>query len=282
MRIALAVLLAALTAALYALATSLQTLEARQVPREAALRATLLGRLVRRPLWLAGTVAGAIGWPMQAGALALGSIAVVQPALGLGLVVLLVLGGRVLHEPIGRRELGGTAAVVAGVAVLAWAGPTATGSFTGRGEWAVGLALAAVAPAPYLLRLARRGGGLATSVAAGLAWGWTGLGTALVDAAVSHRHWLVALGWGAGVGAATWGGLLVEMTALQQWPATRAVPVAFCLEMAAPAVVAPLLTSATLPHAVGFGLGLGVACAGAVLLGTSRAVARAVSAEAAL
>jgi hypothetical protein len=168
------------------------------------------------------------------------------------------------------------------VAGLAWAGPSGTGSFTGGGEWAVGLALVVVAPAPYLLRLAGRGGGLATSVAAGLAWAWTGLGTALVDAALSHRHWLVALAWAAGVGAATWGGLLVEMTALQQWPATRAVPVAFCLEMAAPAVVAPLVTTATLPHAVGFGVGLAVACAGAIVLGTSRAVARAVSVEAAL
>src|SRR3954468_5259904 len=91
MRSALAVLLAFATATLYALATSLQALEARRTPRSTALRASLIVRLARRPLWLAGTAAGVLAWPMQAAALALGSVALVQPAQGFGLVVLLVL-----------------------------------------------------------------------------------------------------------------------------------------------------------------------------------------------
>ena len=48
--------------------------------------------------------------------------------------------------------------------------------------------------------------------------------------------------WGAGVAAATLSALLDEMTALQTWPATRAVPIAFGLEMAVPAALAPFLT----------------------------------------
>src|SRR5579871_3064227 len=105
MRTVIAVLLAFATATLYALSTSLQALEARDAPGSTALRASLLVRLVRRPRWLLGTAAGAAAWPMQAAALALGSVALVQPALGFGLIVLLTLGVLLLGEHVGRREL---------------------------------------------------------------------------------------------------------------------------------------------------------------------------------
>jgi hypothetical protein len=275
MRALLAVLLASVTASLYALATSLQALEARRAPSDEALRASLIARLVRRPRWLVGSAAGLIAWPVQAVALSIGSVALVQPALGFGLIVLLVLGVRVLHEAIGLREVGGVLAVTAAVAILGWAAPSETGSFTTTGTWAVGLALLVVAPAPYLLRAAGRAGGLPTSVAAGLGWAWVGLGTSLLDVAIADRRWVVAAAWGAAVGAASWGALLAEMTALQTWPATRAIPVAFGLEMAAPAALAPFLTHQHPPHAAAFVLALLLACAGAAVLGSSRAVARA-------
>ena len=250
MRAALAVLLAAITASLYALSTSLQALEARRTPHSAALRASLIGRLLRKPLWLAGTAAGLLAWPVQAVALSLGSVALVQPALGFGLVVLLVLGVIVLHEHVGAREVAGVLAIGGAVTVLGWAAPGQTGSFTTGGTWAVGLALVVIAPAPYLLRAVGRAGGLPTSVAAGLAWAWVGLGTALLDVSLADRRWFALVGWGIGVAVTSWGALLCETTSLQTWPATRAIPLAF-------------------------GAALVVAAAGAVLLGTSRAVARA-------
>jgi drug/metabolite transporter (DMT)-like permease len=279
MRAFLAVVVAAATSSLYALSTSLQALEARQAPEDEALRASLLARLVRRRLWLIGAAAGLVAWPLQATALTLGSVALVQPALGLGLVVLLVLGWRVLDERPGVRELAGAGAIAAAVALLAWSAPAETGSFGAEGELAIALSLALIAPAPLLLRAAHSLGGLAPSIAAGLGWGWVGLGTSFVDAALADRHLLAALAWALGVGAASWGTLISEMTSLQRWPATRAVPVAFGLEMAAPAAVAAGLTDAPLPHPTVFAVGVVVACSGAVLLGTSGAVARAVTAE---
>jgi drug/metabolite transporter (DMT)-like permease len=275
MRTFLAVVLAAVAASLYAVSTSLQALVARHAPKSEALSANLIKRLVRHPLWLAGTAAGLLAWPLQAVALSLGSVTLVQPALGFGLVVLLVLGVRVLHETIGARELAGVLAISAGVAVLGWAGPSQTGSFTTAGAWVTGVALVVVAPTPYVLRRLGRAGGLPTSVAAGLGWACLGLGTALLDAAIADRNLLAAVGWAAACGAATWGALLAEMTSLQMWAATRAIPVAFGLEMAVPAALAPFLTQRHPPHPVAFGLGLALACAGAVALGTSRAVARA-------
>ncbi len=233
---------------------------------------------MRRRVWLIGAAAGVVGWALQAVALALASLSLVQPALGLGLIVLLALGSRMLGEGVGAREVGGSVAIAGSIAVLGWAAPSQTGVFTSGGTWATAVALPVVALLPYALRGLRRAGGLATSVAAGLGWAWVGLGTALVDVSVADGRVLVALGWGAGVAIASWSALLSEMTALQAWPATRAIPVSFGLEMAAPAAAAPFLTHDGFGplHGVPFVVALAVACAGAVALGGSRSVASAV------
>lgn len=270
-----AILLGGLTSSLYALSTSLQALEARRSSTDTALRASLLESLVRRPLWLAGTAAGLIAWPLQALALSFASVAVVQPALGLGLVVLLVLGVRLLHERIGIREVAAAIGIAAAIAALGWAAPPESASFTRDGQVVVAALLGLAAAAPYALRALGHAGGLATSISAGLAWAAVGLATVLIDSSIADRHWLSGLAWGAGVAAAGWSGLLSEMTALQTWPATRSIPVVFGLEMSLPAALAPILTLARPAHLVTFAAALAVAVAGAALLGSSRAVAHA-------
>jgi drug/metabolite transporter (DMT)-like permease len=272
----IAILLAGATSSLYALSTSLQALEARREPASDSLRASLLQKLVRRPLWLAGTAAGIVAWPLQAVALALASVAIVQPALGLGLIVLLVLGVRVLHERVGLREIAGAVTIAAAIAAIGWAAPAHTPGFTHGGEVAAVVALVIAAAAPYGLRTLGHAGGLATSILAGFGWAAVGLATALIDAAIADRHWLVALAWGAGVAAASWSSLLAEMTALQTWPATRSIPVVFGIEMVLPAALLPLLAHTRPGHMLVFGAALVVACAGAAVLGSSRAVAHAV------
>ncbi len=125
------------------------------------------------------------------------------------------------------------------------------------------------------MRWAGRADGLSTSLAAGIGWAWVGLGTALLDDAIGARDWVAFLFWGAGVAAATFSTVLDEMTAFQTWPATRAVPIAFGLEMLLPAALAPLVTHESSPHPVAFVAALVVAGAGVVLLGGSKAVGRA-------
>jgi len=267
----LAVLLAALASSLYALSTSLQALEAREAPLHASLRSSLLTRLARRPVWLAGAAAGLAAWGLQAAALALASVALVQPALGLGLVVLLVLGARLLGEVVGLREVAGALAIGAGVALLAWSAPPAS-DFTSGGTWAIGVAFVVVAALPQLLRLGGRAGGLETSVSAGLGWAWVGLGTALVDAALADGRLLAAAVWAAAVGVASWATLVSEMTALQRWPATRSVPIAFGLEMVLPAAAAPFLATGDPRHGAVFAAALALAAGGAVVLGANSAV----------
>src|SRR4051812_34316041 len=137
MRVFVAIVLGAVTSVMYALSTSLQALEARRTAAQEALRASLLETLVRRRLWVLGTVCGLVAWPLQAIALSLASVAIVQPALGLGLIVLLALGAHLLHERIGVREIAGAAAITGAIAVLGWAAPPETGSFTSGGQVAV-------------------------------------------------------------------------------------------------------------------------------------------------
>lgn len=275
MNIFFAILLAGVTSSLYALSTSLQALEARREPTTDSLRASLLKKLVRRPLWLAGTAAGLVAWPLQAVALALASVAIVQPAFGLGLIVLLVLGVRLLHERIGLREIGGAVLIAGAIAVIGWAAPSHTAGFTRGGEVAVVAALAIAAAVPYALRVLGHAGGLGTSITAGFGWAAVGLATALIDEELADRHWILALLWAAGVAVSSWSSLLAEMTALQTWPATRSIPVVFGIEMVLPAAVLPLLTHTRPGHVVSFGVALAVACIGAAILGSSRAVARA-------
>src|SRR3954471_889134 len=160
MRVFVAILLGGLTSAMYALSTSLQALEARETSAQEALRASLLETLVRRRLWVLGTVCGLVAWPLQAIALSLASVSIVQPALGLGLIVLLVLGVRVLHERVGRREIGGAVMIAVAIAVIGWAAPAHTPAFTRAGEIGVVALLALAAAAPHGLRVLGRPGGL--------------------------------------------------------------------------------------------------------------------------
>lgn len=279
MRAVAAIVLAVAAASMFALSTSLQALEARTTPLESGFRFGLLRRLASRRRWLAGSAVGVAAWPLQAGALALGSVELVQPALGFGLVVLLALAVWMLGEHVGGRETAGVAAIAGAVGVLGWAAPSGTGRFSTAGEAGVGAWVALALAAPYVLRAIRSRGGLLTSIAAGLGWAAVGLATALVDDSLAGRRWVHALLWAIAVGAATWGALLAEMTSLQRWPASRAVPVSFALEMGAPAAAAPALAAAGGSFALGgvpFGLALAVACAGAALLGGSGPVSRAV------
>lgn len=89
-----AALLALVAAFLFAMASVLQQRAASTVPDEDALRATLITRLLKQPLWLAGFGLDALGYFVQAIALAFGTLIVVQPLLVTMLLFALPLGAR--------------------------------------------------------------------------------------------------------------------------------------------------------------------------------------------
>lgn len=208
-----------------------------------ALRLSLAGRLLRRPRWLAGTALGVLGWPLQAAALALAPLTVVQPALAFGLVVLLLMGARVLHERVGVREACAVAAIAGGVALLAVAAPDHSTRHASTAAMSIALIILALpAVLPYAMRRWRTPGGVEAAIAAGAGFAWSGLSTKFAVDAASAGAWVHALIWAAVTGAASGLAMLSEMTALQRRPATQTAPLVFVVQVCVPVLAAPLLT----------------------------------------
>ena len=233
---------AALAAAtLYSVGVSLQAIEAREAPAE-PLSPSLLRCLVTRRRWLGGTACVAVAWGMQAIALLLAPLTVVQPALAVSVVVLLVIGMRVYDESVGEREVVGAVAIVVGVTGLALVSPGRSEAHAEAATLAVGMTvLAAVALAPYALRTSRRRLGALVVVSAGLAYAWTGFSTKFLADGMSTGAWHVALLWLAATAAAALVGLLSEMTALQTRSAIRVFPVVLVVQIVVAVLLAPLL-----------------------------------------
>jgi drug/metabolite transporter (DMT)-like permease len=238
--------LAFTTAVLYAAAVGLQALEAREAPEEQHLRLALLRRLVTKPRWLIGTALALCGWVAQVGALLLIPLTLVEPVLATSLIVLLVIGSRVLGEPVGRREILSVSAMAVGIALLAWAAPARdTDHAGGAGLIAAIAALGAIALVPYVLARAVRPAGLVIAVGAGAAYACDGLATKFFSDDFANRAWIGLVAWGVIMGLAAGVGTLSEMSALQRRPATQVAPIIFALTTLVPVALAPVLAGET-------------------------------------
>jgi len=263
---------------LYNTSIALQAMEARGVPREHSLRVSLIGRLLRNRKWLGATGLGLLGWPLEIVALLLAPLTVVQPCLASGLVVLLWLGVTKLGEKPGVREYLAVAAIVAGVAGVAWAAPDRTTEHAGT--WAIALSLGLVAipiAAPYVLRGRGSATGTIAVVSAGFGYAWTAIASKLLTDELAAGAVLVAAAWLATAAASEGLALLSEMSALQERPATRVAPVMFAVQVMVPVILAPLIFMEKWSTTPGGGVALVafmlVALVGVVLLAGSRAVA---------
>jgi drug/metabolite transporter (DMT)-like permease len=220
-------------------AVALQALEARAVPSLGSVRPTLLGQLLRRPRWLAATGLAVLGFPFQVLALSQVPLSVVQPALAVGLLLLLVLGVRMLGETVGQREILCTLAIVGGVAGASIAAPGESSSHAGTlGLALVLVPLGALAAAPFALR---RCPAWLMVLGAGSAYAWTSLGAKVLADELSSGALLVALGWLAAIGVASLLGLTAEMSALQRRAAVAVASTVFVVQVVVPVAVAPLI-----------------------------------------
>jgi len=133
------VLLAAASAFFFALGTVLQQKGAVREPAGSARgAAALLLRLARRPVWLGGILADALGFLLQAVALAIGKLVVVQPILATSVVFSLPLGTRLTAQRISRRDVVAAIAVTLGLAIFLVVGDPAGGRDDAPvGEWLV-------------------------------------------------------------------------------------------------------------------------------------------------
>jgi drug/metabolite transporter (DMT)-like permease len=239
--VAAGALLAVGAGLLYNGGVALQSLEARDTPAHWAWRPTLISRLVRRRRWILGSVIGLLGWPLHGVSLLLAPLAVVQPALALGLVLLLLVGAR-LGERIAIRDVVAVLVLVAGVAVLAAIAP-APHFGKGPSDWAfVAFAAFALAAASAAALARRRPLDVRISAGmGGLCFASSGMSTALA-AAAWHRGdtdaivgWILVTAVGGGVG------LIAEMSALQHFSASRVAPAELAVQIVLPVLLSPVI-----------------------------------------
>jgi drug/metabolite transporter (DMT)-like permease len=138
----LSVGLALLAGFLFAIGTVLQQKGAMEESDSDALKASFIIRLLRKPVWLTGLVADALGYVAQAAALGVGKLIVVQPLLVSSVVFALPLGVWLTHQHVGRREIMGAGAVVAGLtAFMVVADPSGGRADAPAREWAIAAAV---------------------------------------------------------------------------------------------------------------------------------------------
>jgi drug/metabolite transporter (DMT)-like permease len=272
------------SASAYSVGVILQSLEARQIPPSDALRLSLLKQLLRRRRWLIGTLCVLLGWLLQAAALALAPITVVQPALAAGLFVLLIAGTRLSDERVGRREVLAVVAISVGVAGLGLASPkNADGGHAAAAIMGPALAgFAAVALVPYVLR--RRSLPALVVLSAGLAYACSGFMTKFVADAFSRSELLAGAAWLGGTAVAAGVGLTSEMTALQRRSAIRVFPGVLVIQIVVAVLLAPVLAgekwSANPALLAVLGVSLAVVAVGTAVLASAGAVVAVVDSEA--
>jgi drug/metabolite transporter (DMT)-like permease len=275
--LALGILAAVGASVLYNTSIALQALEVRDVPHKHSLRVSLIGKLVKNPKWLGATALGLLGWPLEIVALLLAPLTVVQPCLVSGLIVLLWLGATRLGEKPGRREFLAVAAIVAGVAGVAWASPDRTTDHAGTAAIAVALGLVAIPiAAPYMMRRRASSTSLLAVLGAGFGYAWTAIASKLLTDELAAGTLLVAVVWLATAAASEALALLSEMSALQRRPATHVAPVMFVIQVLVPVILAPLIFeekwSTTPLGGAALVAFIAVAVAGTTLLAGSRVV----------
>jgi len=134
-----AIALALGAALLFALGTVLQQKAGLEEPgaMEGSSSGLLL-RMARKPVWLAGIAADALGFVGQAVALTIGRLAVVQPLLATSMVFALPLGHRLTNQRVSRGDIGAAVLVTLSlIAFLTIANPTGGRDDAPVGEWLV-------------------------------------------------------------------------------------------------------------------------------------------------
>src|SRR5438105_9769349 len=132
------VILALGATSLFGVSNVLMHAKARAAPAEHSLRPALLVHLVRQPVWVAGIGTQMAGFGLQATALGLGSLTVVQALGPIGLLLALPLAARVSHKRFRGADRAGPVATVGGLAAfLAIAAPSKGIATPTAWEWSV-------------------------------------------------------------------------------------------------------------------------------------------------
>ncbi len=180
--------LALTSALLFALGSVLQQKAGFDAPSAGA-RSSLLLRMARRPVWLAGIASDSLGFLAQAAALGAGSLAVVQPLLVASVVFALPLGVKLGGQRVHRGDVAAAAVVVVAlVGFLTIAEPSGGRSEAPLSDWLI-VAVACAAACVPLTLLGHRGPAARRAALLGAATGILfALSAALTKAVVDELH----------------------------------------------------------------------------------------------
>jgi drug/metabolite transporter (DMT)-like permease len=270
------ILLTLAAAACFECSYVLQALEVRAVPQMTRASVRALRRLSARPVWLASMGLGLAGFGLQVLALRHVALSLVQPLLATGLLGLLAFSVGVLGEPVGRREVGAVAAIVAGVGAIALADPRrGANAAPGLAFVLVAVALGIVAASAFLRRRPGGGGLLGGAIAADAL-------AALAAAQAAHAlpELLPAAGWCVLAGAGGVAAIAAESAVLQRRGAARVAPIVLAGQVAVPVALAPLVIGERWGHATLLVCGLALVIAGSAWLASSAGVSRLVLGQA--
>ncbi|MDX2921858.1 MULTISPECIES: DMT family transporter [Streptomyces] len=157
----ISVLFAVLTALSNGCASVLQRRAAMEVPDSEAMRLSLMTRLMRQKVWLAGIGLVIVAAVCQAIALATGPIAVVQPIFVIELPLTLLVAGLVMRVRADAAVWSGVSAVTAGLALGMAAAAPVEGSDTVEGvAWIPALLVTGVFEAGLIVAALRTRGNL--------------------------------------------------------------------------------------------------------------------------
>lgn len=149
------IVLALVAALLFALGTVLQQKAGLEEGTDGA-SSSLLLRMARRPVWVAGIAADALGFVAQAAALTIGRLAVVQPLLVSAVVFALPLGARLTGQRIRKIDVAAAVLVTGALIVfLTVANPSGGRDDAPVGEWLIAGGVCGALCVPLVL-LARR------------------------------------------------------------------------------------------------------------------------------
>jgi drug/metabolite transporter (DMT)-like permease len=275
------VALAALASVLFNAAIVIQASEAREVPDKYGLKLSLVGRLLRRPRWLLGAALGLTAFPLQTVALLYAPVTAVQPADATGLLLLLFLGARTLHERVGRREIAAVAAIVTGIVALTIAAPKREVTQVASSDVLLpmlGVALVALAPLAFRRRLGADS--IAVVLGAGFAFALGAFCAKILADALDSKDWVVAAGMVALAALAALVGTVTEQTALQRRQATQVAPIIFAVELLVPVALAVIVVGEDWERSslIGIVAALVLVVGGAFTLGRTPTVARLIEA----
>jgi drug/metabolite transporter (DMT)-like permease len=277
------IVLALVAALFFAFGTVLQQRAGLEKPSEGA-SSSLLLRMAKRPVWLAGIAADAFGFVAQAVALAVGRLAVVQPLLVSTVVFALPLGARFTGQRIRRADVAAAALVVGAlVAFLTIAEPAGGHDDAPLGEWLVAFGACAAICVPLVL-LGRRGApsrraallGTATGVLFALSAALTKVVADEVEEGILeifvdwHLYALVVVGYAS---------MTLNQLALNTGSLAPAVATSLAFDPIASVVLGVTLLDESLHttplEAVGTALALAAALAGMAILARSQSQAQA-------